>query len=424
MPILPNVIVVEGDFPFWRGFLVEEWKRLGIRTICLTQAPGLWRRGDFDELEPLPVGTDGSLDVAGLRALVQRFGPVAGALTVFEPSVGRALEVQRALGLPPISHLEPRALRNKAAMVEVMTGRGLDAPRTVAGMQADDVVARSLHELQLPVVVKPSELAGKAGVRLVREEGELRPAVEAALGETLGFEIDGRAVSVVSLWGCEQGVLVQEYIEGPEYSVEGFSTCGEPVILAVTQKLESGPPLFEELGHGQPARLSDADERRIRDYAAAACRAFGLVHSAFHLELRLSPRGPVMMEINCRIAGDMIGRLLELRSGMNVGAMLVDLALGRRVDPPPSWVGAAAVRMATVREGGTMRDLRAPVLRSDREMAAFEAVPGSPVHPPKPGGVSRIGFLVATGDTLDAAEARLDQMAGEIRVDIEPAAGA
>jgi cysteine synthase A len=416
-----NFLIIEGDFPFWRGFIVEEWRRLPHRTLLLSVCPKLWRPGDTDALESLPI-SGASLDAAALRRTVASWAPLAGACTLFEPAVGRTLEIQRLLGLPPLSRGEPRALRNKGAMVEVMAGAGLAVPDTAYGTKAEPVVREALARLRFPLIVKPSELAGKAGVKLCHDEAELRRAVDAALQETLPFEIDGRMTSVVEIFDCERGVLVQEYVDGPEYSVEGWASRGEVVVLAITEKLHSGPPLFEELGHLQPARLAAADERAITDYAVACVRdAFQLVHCAFHLEVRLARRGPVMMEINCRIAGDMIGRLLEMRSSMNVGEALLRLAAGERVAAPPRFVGAAGVRMATTPRGGVLRRIHAPVLRGDREVAVFEPGPGDPVHAPKPGGVTRVGYFLASGPDPDAVLARLDALAHETTVDLDPA---
>jgi biotin carboxylase len=412
-----DFLVIEGDFPFWRGFVVEEWRRLPHRRLLLSEVPKLWRPHDYDCVEELP-RHGRSLDVDALRAIAKRFGEAAGACTVFEPAVGRTLEVQRALGLPELSRLDGRALRNKAEMTSVMSRAGLAIPATVHGTDAADVARRARERLPFPVIVKPSELAGKAGVALVRTGDALRPAIDAALAETLPFEIDGVASSVADVFGCERGVLVQEYVEGPEYSVEGFASRGRPVILAVTEKLHSGPPLFEELGHFQPARLGEAEIRSIEQYAAGACEAFGLQHCFFHLEVRLSARGPVMMEVNCRLAGDMIAKLMELRSGMNTGDVLLRLAAGEDVAPPPRWIGAAGVVMTTVPAGGTLASVRAPVLRSDRELAVFEPAPGSQVHAPKPGGVTRVGYLIAAGDDRDAIERRLGELAAETRVEI------
>lgn len=418
-----DVLVIEGDFPFWRGFVVEEWKRLPVRTLLLSRAPSLWRRGDWHELERLPMN-GATLDADALRALARRLGAPRGACTMLEPAVGTTLEVQRALGLPELSTRTPRDLRNKAAMVEIMEGGGLAAPRTCYGLEPQSLGQRARRELSLPVVVKPAELAGKAGVRLVRESGELDSAIDSAFAETLPFAIDGAPTSVVELFHCERGVLVQEFVDGPEYSVEGWASGGHPHVVAVTEKITSGPPLFEELGHVQPARLTANDESAVRAYAEAAARAFGLVHCAFHLELRLAARGPVIMEINCRIAGDMIGRLMELRTGMNVGDTLMRLATGREAAPPPRSVGAAGVRMAVVGAGGVVRRLEAPTLRGDREAAVFELGAGSEVHAPKPGGVSRLGYYLVAAETREEVEARLCELAAQTRVELEPAGAA
>jgi len=411
-----NFLILEGDFPFWRNFLVEEWKRLPVRTLLLSQVPKLWRRQDYDALETLPLsGPD--IDAAALRRLVDSFGPVSGALTVFEPAVGRALEAQRLLGLPRITALEARAVRNKAGMVETMKAAGLDAPRTAFGTDAATVVQAALAELAFPMITKPSELAGKAGVKLVEKPEDLCPAVDAALAETLPFEIDGAMTSVVEAFACERSVLVQEYIEGPEFSVEGYAARGEITVLAVTEKLNSGPPLFEELGHLQPARIDELQQRTIEDYVVAAGRAFKLENTFFHFELRLAERGPVMMEINCRLGGDMIARLLELRSGMNVGETLMRLAAGEAV-PRPRFVGAAGVRMATVGRGGTLASLHAPMLRSDREFAVFEPAIGSPIHAPKPGGATRVGYFIVAAADAGEVETRLAELAAETRIDV------
>lgn len=412
-----NVLIVEGDFPFWRGFVIEQWKRAPARMLLLSQAPSLWRREDWTELQPLPLA-GGALDVPALRALVERFGGVAGAGTMFEPAVGRTLEIQRALSLPQLSSGDPRSLRNKGAMVETVQARGLAAPRTVAGTDADDVVARALAALPMPVVVKPSELAGKAGVKLVRDRADLHAAVTAALAETLPFEIDGKPTSVVEIFGCERGVLVQEYVDGPEFSIEGWASQGRPRVLAVTEKIHSGPPLFEELGHLQPARIDEGQRHELEQYACAVSEAFGLQHCAFHVEARLSSAGPVLMEINCRIAGDMIAKLMELRSSLVTGDALLGLAAGARVEPPAAWVGAAGVRMVTSSRGGTLRSLRAPVLRGDRELAAFDVAVGGPVHDPKPGGVTRLGYLIASADDPDAVVRRLDELSRETQAEV------
>jgi biotin carboxylase len=127
-----------------------------------------------------------------------------------------------------------------------------------------------------------------------------------------------------------------------------------------------------------------------------------------------------MMEVNCRLSGDMIARLLELRSGLNTGALLLALAAGEAVEPPARFVGAAGVRMATVERGGTIRALRPPLVRHEREAAVFELGPGGRVHPPRPGGATRIGYYLAAADTADRVEARLAELAAETVVELDP----
>lgn len=412
-----DFLIVESDFPFWRGYVFDAWKRLPHRTLLVSRVPKMWRSGDFDEVRELPL-RDGALDVDGLVELTRGFGEIAGACTMFEPAVGQTLEIQRALGLPQLAESDARNLRNKAAMVEAVGAAGLAVPRTVYATDADELASAALAELAFPMIVKPSELAGSAGVRLAHDEAALREAVPAALAETLPFEVDGQASSVVAIFGCDRGALVQEYVEGPELSIEGYASRGVIVVLAVTEKIHSGPPLFEELGHLQPPRLETARCREIEEYAVAVGRALGLRNTFFHLEVRWRERGPVLIEINCRLSGDMIGRLLEMRSSLNVSDLLLRIAAGEAVPGPERWHGAAGVRMATVEIGGTVTGLRPPLLRSERETAVFDVAPGASVHSPLDGGVTRVGYYLVAADEPDQVSTRLDELAAQTRVEI------
>ena len=75
-----DFIIVEGDFPFWRSFVVNEWKRLPHRTLLLTQMPKLWRHEDYDEVEDLPL-REGLLDIPKLKDVAAKFGQVIRVLT-------------------------------------------------------------------------------------------------------------------------------------------------------------------------------------------------------------------------------------------------------------------------------------------------------------------------------------------------------
>jgi len=412
-----NVLIVEGDFRFWRGFVLEEWKRLPQRRVLLSRKPKLWRARDYDDQYELPLNK-GVVDGARLESLRAVLSPLAGACTTFVPAVGHTLEVQRALGLPLLTHLEPAAIRSKPAMVALLRDAGVTVPKTVSGRDPVAVIRDTLANLRLPVVVKPAELASGAGVSFARDEDELRRAIDVALSETLPFEVDGVATSVTDLYEIEPGVIVQEFIDGPEYSVEGFAAAGRVSVLALSETIQAGPPRFEKLGHLQPARIKPAERDVLLEYALGVTAALELHHSFFHIEVRMTSSGPIAIDVDLALPGDKIGRLLELRSGMNVGSTLLRLAAGQSVRVPERWVGAAGVRMAMVQGEGRLRHLRPPVLRDDREFAAFAVRPGDRVPAPRAGGPARIGYFLVAADETARVEDRLGELAGETQAEV------
>ena len=79
-----NFIVVESDFPFWRAFVINQWKRLPYRRLLLSQIPSLWPKEDYDGVKVLPLH-DGRLDVDRLRKIADGFGPVCTGLYLLYP---------------------------------------------------------------------------------------------------------------------------------------------------------------------------------------------------------------------------------------------------------------------------------------------------------------------------------------------------
>src|SRR5262249_35635724 len=152
-----------------------------------------------------------------------------------------AYEVAEELGMAANPASAVRLLNDKLAMRELLREHGVSGVRWVAAPSWRDAAAL-LEGFELPVVVKPTSLAGSRGVLLLRERAEL-----AAWGRLL----DG--------YGYRGPVLVEEYLRGPEYSVETISVGGVHHVVGVTGKQLGAPPLFIEMGHVHPAPASAAE---------------------------------------------------------------------------------------------------------------------------------------------------------------------
>ena len=180
------------------------------------------------------------------------------------------------------------------------------------GDSADALTAAA--ELGLPVVLKPVSGSGSVGVRLCRTRAEV---VETA-GRLLSRRENARELPVVPR------ALVEQYVSGPEFSVELFD--GE--VVGVTAKHLGPPPDFVEVGHDFPALLSAPDKAAITGCAKAAVHALGLAWGAVHAELRLSAEGPRIIEVNPRLAGGMIPDLVLAAYGVDLVDCVVAKACG------------------------------------------------------------------------------------------------
>ena len=208
-----------------------------------------------------------------------------------------------------------------------------------------------------PVVLKPAISNGGRGVTRLAPHGS-------EYGLATAFE---RAIR----WTRGGGVLVEEFVDGREFSVEAVTCNGNTCVVAVTDKLTTGPPYYVEIGHSQPAQVSAGERERLVHTAMAAIEAVGIDWSASHTEIRLGRKGPCIMEIGARLAGGCIAsHLVPLSTGIDLVRAVVDLALGREPDLHPRFQRASAIRFLTPSPG---------VVRNISGVAAAKRVPGTAV---------------------------------------------
>lgn len=164
-----------------------------------------------------------------------------------------------------------------------------------------------------PVVVKPIAAGGKRGVAVVNNATGMVEAIK-------------NAISVSRIGGA----LVEEYLEGgKEYSVESLSYRGKQHILQITQKDSSGPPNCVELGHHQPAVLSDGMREHVVDVVARTLTAAGITNGPCHTEIKIIDESIYLIEINGRPGGDHIAfPLTELSTGYPYITGIIKAALG------------------------------------------------------------------------------------------------
>jgi biotin carboxylase len=387
-----HVLIIE---PYTSGLeLLAAATRLGHRALVLSHnaADRVVPPAELERWGAELVVVDTN-DLAAVRSCASRLAEqhdIVGVLPGFEFYVPAAAVVAAELGLPGLTPDVGIRVRDKFRMRQALATAGVAGPafRPVASRAE---LAPAADQLGFPLVVKPTQYCGSIHVTLVHSLAELRSAYQAitadvtpVLGTSLGPE-----------------ALVEEYIAGPEFSVEGYVQHGRTRVVSITEKLVSEPPAFIELGHTVPASLDATIRCVIRDWTAEVVRALGADCTVFHLELRLRDGNPHVIEFGARLAGDSIPSLIELSTGVNLADIFVRLATDRPVEnissDPASRV--AAIRffhepgLEVISNAPTAAELRA---LPDVISGAITASPGDRPNCLRDAR-SRLGWVMLTG---------------------------
>ena len=202
-------------------------------------------------------------------------------------------------------------------------------------LKAGDSMDNIADEIRYPLIVKPTDNSGSRGVVLVHNIEELYDAI-------LYSSTESR----------EGNIILEEYMEGPEVSVEVIVLDGVPHILQITDKLTTGAPHFVEMGHSQPSRLSEINQEEIRILAAKACKSVNLENGPAHAEIIITDEGPKMVEIGVRMGGDNITtHLVPLSTGIDMTKAMIQIACGEKPDIHKKINKASAIRFLQAPQG-------------------------------------------------------------------------
>ncbi|MFT6835146.1 MAG: biotin carboxylase [Francisellaceae bacterium] len=196
-----------------------------------------------------------------------------------------------------------------------------------------DLEEVDVSELSFPLIVKPIDRSGSRGITKVYDAQYLTQAILKAQKNSF---IDT--------------VLLEDYIDGREYSVEAISSDGKHQILQITEKFTTGSPNFIEIGHIAPARLLSEEKRLIFNVIYGSLNALGIKHGASHSEVKINSKGEVfIIEIGSRMGGDFIGSyLVESNTGFDFVGAVLNIALGKIIPLEQEFISQSEAESSLV----------------------------------------------------------------------------
>jgi formate-dependent phosphoribosylglycinamide formyltransferase (GAR transformylase) len=359
---------------------------------------------------------------AALEAIVTAAAdrPLAGVLAVGDRPVVLAARAARALGLPGNDPDAARASANKRLARARLARAGLPAPQVEQLTTASDIGACAAA-LRYPVVVKPVALSGSRGVIRADTPRELIAAFRRVAALLARPEI--RALRT----GVEGEVLIESFIPGREYAIEGVLTQGRFTPFAVFDKPDPlDGPFFEERIYVTPSRIGAPGERAIVAAVARAAAALGLTHGPVHAECRVNADGVFVLEVAARPIGGLCSRVLRFQADdrpWSLEHVLLRHALGEDVAHLARETEAAAVMMIPIPGRGVFKRVAGADAARARPFVEEVRITAKIDHllEPLPEGGSYLGFIFARAPEPAAAEAAVRDAHARLTFTIAPA---
>ncbi|MEW1699069.1 acetyl-CoA carboxylase biotin carboxylase subunit family protein [Streptomyces sp. NPDC093249] len=405
----PTVLIVAPGDEVYRGYCLKQ-VAAAYDVAVITPKLLTWEAGHVVDHEVADPYQAGQLHAAGEAITARR--TIAGVFTWDENLLVHTAQLAEHLGLRTNSTAVTENCRDKHATRQLLAAHQVPSARSgrVGSLLEATILAESIG---YPVVLKPAGQAGSIGVIRVDNSEDL----------ARGFDFTAAGAAMAG--GQNTGILVEEYLDGPEISVECVTQNGHTHAVAVTRKKLGFEPYFEETGHTVDACDPLLDE--VAPIAAAAIRALGIDHGIQHVEMRLTASGPRIIEVNGRIGGDLIGHLVRLATGLDLPRIAADLACGTAPRLKYTRLRAAGVTLLYPETSGTLTHRSVDQDFADRtrwlDLLQWTATVGKQITLPPEGDldVARAGLYVVTGYDTDKVEERLATTARHITLTVQPA---
>lgn len=314
-------IVIIGANEFQKPLILKA-KEMGLQTHVFAWEEGAVAKNDADYFYPISI-----VEKDEILKRCQEIKPNAITTIASDLAMITVQYVASRLGLPCNSDRSIAVSTNKFLMRQAFQEAGIPIPFF---KKVDETFLTKNANIKFPVIVKPTDRSGSRAITKLYDNEGLDRAVEKAVCNSF-----------------ERKAIIEEYLDGAEYSMESISYHGHHTALAITKKYTTGHPNFIEIGHIEPSGLSKDILDKAKMQIFKALDSLDIQNGASHAEFKVTDGEEIrIIEIGARMGGDCIGSdLVYMSTGYDYTKMVIDIALGKE----PQIVSEKEPKVAVIR---------------------------------------------------------------------------
>ncbi|MBU0705910.1 ATP-grasp domain-containing protein [Patescibacteria group bacterium] len=290
---------------------------------------------------------------------------------------------------------------------------------------------KAVREIGFPCVAKPIGANGSYGVFALMSEldmAHLKSNYEASInflkqrmneGDIFNFtEEELKMIGVDDPVNMATDYLVEEYMMGPEISIDALVQDGKVTIMGIEEQIRMEPPYFIQLGAKLPFNCPSEQMKEIKTLVSNTIKAMGIRNSATHTEIIFTKDGPKIVEIGCRFGGDDLHDTILEVTGYSMMYESVMIALGVKRKYSVKTLCHTAMEYLLPTKAGVVQEIYIhPDLKNDPDVTEvfLYVKPGDSVSPP-PACFDFLGYVATRGSSIEAAERKLKRAVNQIKI--------
>lgn len=380
--------------------VIKKAKEMGLYVIAADGDPGAVGLRYADEA--LVVNITSEEDVLSVARKERIDGVIHPCSEVSMNVMGR---LNDELHLSGITKEQAIRATNKHLMREAFEKGNAPSPKSMCFENVETAWDAFCTDFEGACILKPSRNSGSRGIAKISADikmDKFSDLFEIAKGESRDYT-----------------VMLEQFIDGPEFSIEIIVWDGKVNVLTVTDKKTTGAPHFVELGHNQPSCFLETDVAKLKAAAVAGVKALGVNNCACHAEAKLHNGKAYLMEIGARLGGDFIAtELTHLSTGVDMVAAAINCALG--VEPclePTEEKHGVCIRYFCPRPGKLVSISNTELLDDPRVYLWDIYYKKGDMIPEVTSSLCRSGHVIAIEETPQKAIALAEQLIEEVKME-------